>query len=45
MQSMPGEAEPDELSGPGDAARGVVLGVLMSSVLWVGWALTLWMLW
>jgi hypothetical protein len=44
MQSIPGEAEPDGSSEPGDAARGVVLGVLMSSVLWVGLVITLCML-
>ncbi|MFC7474830.1 hypothetical protein ACFQS7_10730 [Dankookia sp. GCM10030260] len=40
---------PEDLSqamaAPGAAARGILLAVLLSSVLWVGLAVTLCMLW
>jgi hypothetical protein len=38
-------AEPDFPVPPDAAARGILLAVMLSSVLWLGLALTAWTLW
>jgi len=44
MQDMTHHAAEDAVDGAA-AARGIALGVLLSSGLWVGLAITLWTLW
>ena len=40
--SFPG---PSDAAPPDAAARGILLAAMLSSVLWVGLALTVWILW
>lgn len=44
MASLPEQNEPNGSSGPLGAARGILLAMLLSSVLWIGLAITLRML-
>lgn len=37
--------EPLEAEAPDAAARGIAYGVALSSVLWIGLAITLWTVW
>jgi hypothetical protein len=45
MQRTSLEEEPEPPVAAHAAGRGIVLAVLLSSVLWVGSAVTLWVLW
>ena len=41
--TLPGEPEAEV--PPHAAARGILLAVMLSSVLWLGLAISIWMLW
>jgi hypothetical protein len=45
MASMTGQAKIGPQGDPLDTARGITLGAMMSSALWIGLAITLWPLW
>jgi hypothetical protein len=45
MPWTPPERPPEAMAPPGTAARGILLAVLLSAVLWAGLATTLWLRW
>ena len=44
MQWIPPKDPPESTAPPG-AAQGIILAILLSSILWVGLAISVWMPW